>query len=122
MPISSGCVTPRSCDGETMANVLVTGARGFVGPAVSARLLTAGHYPVGLDPAPASDGARRHVIDDLSDRRRLDELLRAERITHVIHCGGVSGPLGLADDPARVMQEHVGGSLNLLMASLGSVK
>jgi Nucleoside-diphosphate-sugar epimerases len=28
----------------------------------------------------------------------------------------------LADDPARVMQINVGGSLNLLMASLGSVK
>ena len=105
-----------------MANVLVTGTSGFLGTAVIARLLTAGHYTVGLDPAPASDGARRHVIDDLSDRRRLDELLRAERITHVIHCGGVSGPMVLADDPARVMQINVGGGLNLLMASLGSVK
>ena len=122
MPISSGCVTPRSCDGETMANVLVTGASGFLGTAVIARLLTAGHYTVGLDLVPAPDAARRHVIDDLSDRRRLDELLRAERITHVIHCGGVSGPMVLADDPAHVMQINVGGSLNLLMASLGSVK
>ena len=92
-----------------MANVLVTGASGFLGTAVIARLLTAGHYTVGLDPVPAPDAARRHVTDDLSDRRRLDELLRAERITHVIHCGGVSGPMVLADDPARVMQINVGG-------------
>ena len=103
-----------------MANVLVTGASGFLGAAVNARLLTAGHHAVGLDPAPAPDAARRHVIDDLSDRRRLDELLRAEQITHVIHCGGVSGPMVLADDPARVMEINVAGSLNLLLASLGS--
>jgi nucleoside-diphosphate-sugar epimerase len=105
-----------------MANVLVTGASGFLGAAVIARLQTAGHYTVGLDPVPAAYAARRHVIDDLSDRRRLTELLRIEQITHVIHCGGVSGPMVLADDPSRVMEINVAGSLNLLLASLGSVK
>ena len=82
------------------------------------RLLAAGHYTVGLDPSPAPDAARRHVIDDLSDRRRLDDLLRMEQISHVIHCGGVSGPMVLADDPARVMDINVAGSLNLLQGSL----
>jgi len=86
------------------------------------RLLTAGHRAVGLDPAPAPDPARRHVVDDLSDRLRLRDLLGAEQITHVIHCGGVSGPMVLADDPACVMEINVTGSLNLLLASLGSVR
>jgi nucleoside-diphosphate-sugar epimerase len=105
-----------------MANCLVTGASGFLGEAVMARLLTAGHQAIGLDPASAPNAASRHVIDDLSDRRRLSELLRAERISHVIHCGGVSGPMVLSDDPARVMEINVAGSLNLLLASLGSAK
>lgn len=105
-----------------MANVLVTGASGFLGAAIMARLQTAGHYTVGLDPAPGPNAAQRHVIDDLSDRRRLSELLRAEQITHTIHCGGVSGPMVLADDPARVMEINVAGSLNLLLASIGCVK
>ena len=122
MPISSGCETPRPCDGEAMANLLVTGASGFLGEAVMARLLTAGHHAVGLDPMPAPNAARRHIIDDLSDRRRLSDLLRAERISHVIHCGGVSGPMVLGDNPARVMEINVAGSLNLLLASLGSVQ
>jgi len=103
-----------------MANVLVTGASGFLGSVVMTRLLTAGHHAVGLDPAPAPAADRRHVIDDLSDRRRLSELLGAEKITHVIHCGGVSGPMVLADDPARVMEINVAGSLNLLLSALGS--
>jgi nucleoside-diphosphate-sugar epimerase len=122
MPISSDCETLRSCDGEAMANLLLTGASGFLGEAVMARLLTAGRQAVGLHPAPAPNVARRHVIDDLLDRRRLSELLRAERISHVIHCGGVSGPMVHSDDPARVMEINVAGSLNLLLASLGSVK
>jgi nucleoside-diphosphate-sugar epimerase len=101
-----------------MANVLVTGASGFLGEAVMARLLAAGHHAVGLDPAPPVDASRRHVVDDLSDRRRLAELLDAEKISHVIHCGGVSGPMVLADDPARVIAINVSGSLNLLQAAL----
>ncbi len=102
-----------------MANLLVTGASGFLGAAVISRLLKTDHRVIGLDPVPAADTPRRHVIDDLSDSRRLGELLRAENVTHVIHCGGVSGPMVLADDPARIMAINVAGSLNLLQAALG---
>jgi nucleoside-diphosphate-sugar epimerase len=101
-----------------MANVLVTGASGFLGGAVMSRLLQAGHSAIGLDPAPPVDPSRRHLIDDLSDSGRLADLLRGEQITHVIHCGGVSGPMVLSDEPARIMAINVGGSLNLLQASI----
>lgn len=101
-----------------MAHVLVTGASGFLGAAVMARL--AGHNALGIDPVPPPDAGRRHVIDDLSDRKRLVELLGAEKISHVIHCGGVSGPMVLADDPARVIAINVAGSVNLLQAALES--
>ena len=103
-----------------MTSVLVTGASGFLGAAVAARLEGANKRTIGLDPKPSSGATRRHIIDDLSDRQRLGELLRAERITHVIHCGGVSGPMVLSDDPAQIMDINVGGSLNLLQASLKS--
>jgi nucleoside-diphosphate-sugar epimerase len=103
-----------------MSNVLVTGASGFLGARVLARLSETGHRVIGLDPAPTAALDRRHVIDDLSDRHRLQDLLHAEDITHILHCGGISGPMVLVDDPACVMDINVVGSINLLQASLKS--
>ncbi|MBI4275797.1 MAG: NAD(P)-dependent oxidoreductase [Rhizobiales bacterium] len=103
-----------------MARVLVTGSSGFLGRAVSSRLLAAGHRVTGLDPLPPPDAERRHVTDDLSDSGRLRELLAAESVTHIIHSGGVSGPMVLANNPDRVIAINVGGSLNLLQAALAS--
>ena len=101
-----------------MANVLLTGAAGFLGRAILPHLVAAGHRVVGLDPRPAPDPAVPHVVDDLADPARLSTLLKAERISHIIHAGGVSGPMVLADAPARVMAINVGGSHNLLQAAL----
>jgi nucleoside-diphosphate-sugar epimerase len=98
----------------------VTGASGFLGAAVIARLAAQGHGVIGLDPMAASKPDHRHVCNDLSDRRRLLSLLREEDVSHVIHCGGISGPMVMNDDPARIMDINVTGSLNLLQASLAA--
>lgn len=99
------------------STTLVTGSSGFVGRVVMARLSAAGYRAIGLDPVPA---ATTQVIDDLSDRARLRSLLEREHVTHVIHAGGVSGPMVLADDPASVIAINVTGSLNLLYAAMDS--
>ena len=52
---------------------------------------------IGLDRATASVLGQRHVIDDLSDERRLTELLRTERISHVIHCSYNNGSVETID-------------------------
>jgi nucleoside-diphosphate-sugar epimerase len=103
-----------------MASVLVTGSSGFLGGALVPRLLKAGHEVVGLDPAPAKVPGYHHVAGDLSDTGQLTDLLSAHRITHVIHAGGISGPMLLMDRPAEVMAINVTGSLNLLHAALGT--
>jgi UDP-glucose 4-epimerase len=100
--------------------VLLTGASGFLGRAIAPRLAAAGHRVIGLDPVPGADPAVRHVADDLGDQSRLTTLLADEQITHIIHAGGVSGPMVLPDAPGRVMAINVGGSLNLLQAALDS--
>ncbi len=90
---------------------LVTGSSGFVGQVVMSRLATADKKAIGLDPrpSPATD-----VIDDLSDRARLRNLIAREKVTHIIHAGGVSGPMVMADNPAGIIAINVTGSLNLL--------
>src|SRR6188508_2754612 len=94
---------------------LVTGSSGFVGRVVVSRLAAAGHRAVGLDPVPA---ATTQVIDDLSGCDRLRLLLEREHVTHIIHAGGVSGPMVMADDPAGVLAINVTGSMNLLYAAM----
>ena len=91
--------------------VLVTGSSGFVGRAIMARLPDA----IGLDPV-ASPSTQ--IIDNLSDRARLRDLIAREKITHIMHAGGVSGPMVLADDPASVIAINVTGSMNLLYEAM----
>lgn len=90
---------------------LVTGSSGFVGRVIMSRLAAADRKAIGLDPrpSPATD-----VIDDLSDRTRLRDLIAREKVTHIIHAGGVSGPMVMADDPAGIIAINVTGSMNLL--------
>ncbi|HET9716274.1 MAG TPA: NAD(P)-dependent oxidoreductase [Pseudolabrys sp.] len=94
---------------------LVTGASGFLGKAIMALLAEKSMHAIGLDPRASSTV---QVVDDLSDRQRLTKLLAENKVTHIIHAGGVSGPMVLADDPASVIAINVLGSLNLLYAAI----
>lgn len=101
--------------------ILLTGSSGFLGAAIAARLAAEGHEVLGLDPAlPPQDIEYRHLDDDLSTEARLAAILTEFQPDIVIHAGGVSGPMVLADQPARIMAINLGGSLNLLQASLAA--
>lgn len=104
---------------QSPKRILVTGSSGFLGAAVAARLTSEGHEVLGFDPAPPMPGARhRHCAEDLSDAEGLLVQLREFQPEIVIHAGGVSGPMVLADQPGRIMAINVRGSLNLLDASM----
>ncbi|MGA8961322.1 MAG: NAD(P)-dependent oxidoreductase, partial [Pseudolabrys sp.] len=94
---------------------LVTGASGFLGHAVMKLLTQNGHRAIGLDPRASTT---TQIVDDLSDRSSLKTLLAREKVTHIIHAGGVSGPMVMADDPLGTMTINVVGSLNLLRAAV----
>jgi nucleoside-diphosphate-sugar epimerase len=94
---------------------LVTGASGFLGQAVMKLLAKYPHRAIGLDPLPSPT---TQILDDLSDREKLKGLLARAEVTHIIHAGGVSGPMVMADDPIGVIGINVVGSLNLLRAAV----
>jgi nucleoside-diphosphate-sugar epimerase len=96
---------------------LITGASGFFGHAIMKLLPQDGRCAIGLDPVPS---ATADIIDDLSDRARLKALLADKKVTHIIHAGGVSGPMVMPDDPIGVIAINVAGSLNLLRAATES--
>ncbi len=101
-----------------MSKVLVTGDCGFLGSALAPRLIVVGHDVLGLDPLPARSEDWPHIVDDLSDKTCLLQILRSEKVSHVIHAGGVSGPMVFPDEPAKVIAINVVGSLSLLQACL----
>src|SRR5947199_4901755 len=94
---------------------LITGSSGFVGRVIMSRLAAAEKNAVGADPRPSPT---TRVIDDLSDRARLRDVIAREKITHIIHAGGVYGPMMMADDPAGVIAINVTGSMNLLYKAM----
>jgi nucleoside-diphosphate-sugar epimerase len=99
----------------TAGVTLVTGSSGFVGRVIVSRLTAVGRKTVGLDPRRS---ATTQVIDDLSDRTRLRDLIAREQVTHIIHAGGVSGPMVMSDDPAGIIAINVTGSTNLLYEAM----
>ncbi len=100
-------------------NVLVTGATGFLGGAVSAHLRTAGGWEVtatGRDPGKgATVAADRFVPMDLADEGAAVALVSGQEA--VIHCAALTSPWGHREDFERA---NVTVTDSLLKASVGA--
>lgn len=96
------------------AAVVVTGAAGLIGFAVSARLARAGRATVGTDCiAPREEGGFRSVEAALTDVHKLHEICAGD-VAAIVHCGAVSGPMLGRDNPRAVVESNVAGTANLL--------
>ena len=78
-----------------LGRVLVTGAAGFLGAALVQRLR--GHDVV------ASDLRSPHHPCDLTDFAQVEALV-GQSFQTIFHCGAVSGPMVLADQPLKIWQ------------------
>ena len=109
--------------------VLVTGAAGFVGAFVAARLLAAGKKVVGLDNLNAYyDPALKHGrlewllpeagFDfrrmDLADREGIAALFAEHRFAHVVHLGAQAGVRYSIENPHAYADANLVGFLNIL--------
>lgn len=85
--------------------IWVTGAAGFVGRRLIARLCSAGHTPIGVD---------REV--ELTDRGRLARSLAAARADAVVHLAALSWPAHAMREPERAARVNYLGTHALLEA------
>ncbi|MDQ1195058.1 NAD(P)-dependent oxidoreductase [Agrobacterium sp. SORGH_AS 787] len=97
----------------TTGSILITGASGLIGHQLLARLTKEGRRTIGIDVV-AKPGHLPVTIADLGDVHRLHELAARENVTSVIHCGAVSGPMVMIENPHRIIEINVGGTANVL--------
>ncbi len=116
-------------------NVLITGAAGFIGSSIAARLGAAGDRVVGLDnycdfydPAIKRDRAKRlrdeHGIEiiegDIRDRAAVDRAFDAAEPDAVIHVAAMAGVRPSIADPKLYTEVNLDGTVNMLNASVTS--
>jgi nucleoside-diphosphate-sugar epimerase len=96
---------------------LVTGVGGLIGRGVAVRLAAAGHAVIGLDRSIPRDAPCCVLAHDLGDVHRLHEVILRHAVRRVVHAGGISGPMLLRDDPAKITAVNVGGLVDMLEAA-----
>jgi len=93
--------------------ILVTGAAGLIGRTVLARLKAANRAAVGIDLLPKPDQQDVETAD-LTDIHRLHAIAAKHDVAAVIHCGAVSGPMVMTDNPYGIIQANVVGTANVI--------
>ena len=97
---------------------LITGVEGFLGNRMARLLHSRGSQVVGMDVISAPTPRPWPVITgDVTDRATVDALFAEHDIRSVVHAGGVSGPHICNNQPARVFEVNVLGTLNLFEAA-----
>lgn len=96
---------------------LVTGTGGLIGRALIRRLLADGKAVIGMDLVRPDDLDIPFLVHALPDPHRWHEALVTFGVTHVVHAGGVSGPMLMRDAPARLVDINLGGLAALLEAA-----
>ncbi len=97
--------------------ILVTGAAGLIGFTLVARLQASGRPVIGMDQmAPAEAHDFPFIAADLGDVHKLYQALD-QGVDGIIHCGAVSGPMLLRDNPRSIVQSNVMGSANIFEAA-----
>jgi nucleoside-diphosphate-sugar epimerase len=104
------------------STVLVTGAAGFIGSHLCARLVSEGLTVRGLDDL--SDGSLSNLdrvpevdltVGDLRSASTVDHVARECRI--IYHQGAMRSVQRSMEDPLRTIQVNLGGTLNVLQAA-----
>jgi UDP-glucose 4-epimerase len=113
----------RDCASEYDMRVVITGAAGFLGLALTRAFARAGHAVLAADSTrpsefhPRPDTPRdqiQYVAVDVTDRASLPDLLGGD-VDLVVHAAALT-PTALQerDDPERIIEVNLGGTVNML--------
>lgn len=114
-----------------MANILVTGAAGFIGMHVAERLLSRGDTVIGIDnlndyysvtlkrdrltALRNRHNERFTIIEmDFADMATLDQALRGHALDVIVHLGAQAGVRHSIENPHAYVQSNLVGHLNML--------
>jgi len=97
-----------------MERILVTGANGFIGRAVASALVQQGRCVIGTDLSIGNKTEFPVIAGDLRNRNALEIVMRESRVTAILHCGAVSGPMLARDDPELICRVNIEGTINVL--------
>ncbi len=77
------------------------------------KLRQSGHNAIGIDLSNKADHERVYGVD-LEDIHRLHSCASQHGVDSIIHCGAVSGPMVMIDNPYAIIQANVVGTANIL--------
>jgi nucleoside-diphosphate-sugar epimerase len=97
--------------------ILVTGVSGLIGGAVARRLSSAGRRIVASDIVPLKGRDYPVVEHELGDQSRWLDIIERFGVSKVVHAGGISGPMLLQGQPARICEINLQGLTGLLEAA-----
>jgi len=105
-----------------MNATLITGVNGMIGHAMAERLARAGTAVVGMDRtlpvgSELADLDVALVEADLGDVHRLHAVIRDHGVSRILHAGGISGPMLLGDNPHRLFEINVTGTMHVAEAA-----
>ena len=100
-----------------MTRVLITGARGFVGPYLVEALRRS--YENNIEIIATAKKAGQHAMlgpvraIDVTDRTAVEDAIVGSNPTHVMHLAGIAAPTAVNADPDEAWRVHLQGTLNL---------
>jgi len=95
-------------------NILVTGASGLIGMAFRERLSGGSDNVIATDATNYGRDDSTLTVARLEDRSAMEKLIQQGAISHIAHCGAISGPMMARDNPMAIVESNILGTATLL--------